>query len=42
LSVTRERIAGMHPTGSSHFSIRARPGGGTEVEISFPLRLASA
>jgi sensor histidine kinase YesM len=42
LSVTRERIAGMHPTGSSHFSIRPRSGGGTEVEISFPLRLASA
>ena len=42
LSVTRERIAGMHPTGSSRFSIRPRPGGGTEVEIFFPLRLASA
>jgi two-component system LytT family sensor kinase len=39
LSITRERIAGLHPPGSSHFSIRPRAEGGTEVEIYFPLRL---
>jgi signal transduction histidine kinase len=39
LAVTRERIAGMHPDGTSHFSIHPRPEGGTEVEICFPLRL---
>jgi signal transduction histidine kinase len=39
LSVTRERIAGLHPKGSSGFSIHPRPEGGTAVEISFPLRL---
>jgi two-component system LytT family sensor kinase len=39
LSVTRERIAGLHPDASSHFSIHRRPEGGTEVEIYFPLRL---
>ena len=38
LSVTRERIAGLHPEGSSGFSIHPRPEGGTAVEISFPLR----
>jgi len=38
LSVTRERIAGLHPAGSSHFSIGPRPEGGTAVEIAFPLR----
>jgi len=40
LSVTRERIIGLHSDGSSRFSIRRRAGGGTEVEISFPLRFA--
>jgi hypothetical protein len=39
LSVTRERIAGLHPDASSHFSIHRRPEGGTEVEIYFPFRL---
>jgi len=39
LSLTRERIAGLHPNGSSHFAVRPRAGGGTEVEISLPLRL---
>ena len=39
LSVTRERIAGLHPEGSSRFDIHPRPEGGTAVEISFPLRL---
>jgi len=42
LSVTRERVAGLHPQGSSHFSIHPRPEGGTAVEISFPLRLETA
>jgi two-component system, LytTR family, sensor kinase len=40
LSVTRERIMGLHPGGSSRFSVRPRTGGGTEVEISLPLRFA--
>lgn len=40
LSVTRERIIGLHPDGSSRFSVRQRPGGGTEVEILLPLRFA--
>jgi two-component system, LytTR family, sensor kinase len=40
LSITRERIAGLHPEGSSHFSIRRRAEGGTAVEIHFPLRLS--
>jgi LytS/YehU family sensor histidine kinase len=39
LSVTRERIAGIHPNGSSRFAVGRRSGGGTEVEISLPLRL---
>jgi two-component system, LytTR family, sensor kinase len=39
LSVTRERIAGLHPNGSSRFAVTRRSGGGTEVEISLPLRL---
>jgi LytS/YehU family sensor histidine kinase len=40
LSVTRERILGLHPNGNSRFSVRAREGGGTKVEISLPLRFA--
>lgn len=40
LSVTRERILGLHPDGNSKFSVRPRTGGGTEVEISLPLRFA--
>ena len=40
LSITRERIAGLYPHGSSHFSIQPRAAGGTEVEIHFPWRLA--
>ena len=39
LSVTHERIAGLYPPGSSHFSIQRRATGGTAVEISFPLQL---
>jgi LytS/YehU family sensor histidine kinase len=40
LSVTRERIVGLHPDGNSRFSVGPRAGGGTEVEISLPLRFA--
>jgi two-component system LytT family sensor kinase len=40
LSVTRERILGLYPDGNSSFSVRPRGGGGTEVEISLPLRFA--
>jgi len=40
LSVTRERILGLHPDGNSGLSVRPRTGGGTEVEISLPLRFA--
>jgi two-component system, LytTR family, sensor kinase len=40
LSVTCERILGLHPGGNSSFSVRPRSGGGTEVEISLPLRFA--
>jgi len=40
LSVTRERILGLYPAGNSSFSVRPRSGGGTEVEISLPLRFA--
>src|SRR5271170_3722820 len=38
LSVTRERIAGLHPNGNSRFAVRRRSAGGTEVQISLPLR----
>jgi len=40
LSVTRERIAGLHPDGSSRFAVKRRDIGGTEVEIFLPLRFA--
>jgi LytS/YehU family sensor histidine kinase len=40
LSVTRERILGLHPNGNSRLSVRTRERGGTEVEISLPLRFA--
>jgi LytS/YehU family sensor histidine kinase len=39
LSVTRERIAGLHANGHSHFSVRNRAEGGTEVEVLLPLKL---
>jgi len=39
LSVTRERIAGLHPDGASSFVVRNREEGGTAVEISLPLRV---
>jgi LytS/YehU family sensor histidine kinase len=38
LSITRERIAGLYPHGSSHFSIHSRAEGGTAVNMYFPLR----
>jgi nitrate/nitrite-specific signal transduction histidine kinase len=38
LSITRERIAGLHPNGDGSFVVRNREEGGTEVEISLPLR----
>jgi LytS/YehU family sensor histidine kinase len=39
LSVTRERISELHPNGSSRFAVLPRLAGGTDVEISLPLRL---
>lgn len=39
LSVTRERIASLHPNGTSDFSVTRRENGvGTEVQVSLPLR----
>jgi two-component system LytT family sensor kinase len=40
LSVTRERLAGLHPDGRARLAVRPRAGGGTEVEISLPLAVA--
>ena len=40
LSVTRERIAELHPNGSSRFTVTSRASGGTNVDISLPLRIA--
>jgi two-component system LytT family sensor kinase len=40
LSVTRERIVGLHPGGDSRFTVRPRSERGTEVEIRLPLRFA--
>jgi two-component system, LytTR family, sensor kinase len=42
LSVTRERIAELHPNGSSRFTVTSRGSGGTNVDISLPLRLVGA
>jgi len=42
LSVTRERIAELHPNGSSRFTVTSRFSGGTNVDISLPLRLVGA
>ncbi len=39
LTVTRERIAGLHPNGDAHFTVRRREEGGTEVEILLPLQM---
>jgi signal transduction histidine kinase len=39
LSVTRERIKGLHPNGESSFTVRPRRNGGVEVDIFLPLRV---
>lgn len=39
LSVTRQRVAGLYPDGESCFAVNRRATGGTEVKISFPLRM---
>jgi two-component sensor histidine kinase len=38
LSVTRQRVAGLYPDGETCFAVKRRASGGTEVEISLPLR----
>jgi signal transduction histidine kinase len=38
LSVTRQRVAGLYPDDETGFAVNRRAGGGTEVEISLPLR----
>ncbi len=38
LSVTRQRVAGLYPDGATRFAVNRRATGGTEVEISLPLR----
>ncbi|HLY43243.1 MAG TPA: histidine kinase [Terracidiphilus sp.] len=38
LSVTRQRVAGLYPDGETCFAVSPRASGGTEVEISLPLR----
>jgi two-component system, LytTR family, sensor kinase len=40
LSVTRQRVAGLYPEGATCFVVNRRESGGTEVEISLPLRWA--
>ena len=40
LSATRQRVAGLYPDGDARFAVKQRAGGGTEVEISLPLRWA--
>jgi len=39
LSVTRERILGLHPDGADRFVVRPTHNGGTEAVILLPLRL---
>jgi two-component sensor histidine kinase len=38
LSVTRQRLAGLYPDGEARFAVNRCAIGGTEVEISMPLR----
>jgi signal transduction histidine kinase len=38
LSVTRQRVAGLYLDGETRFAVNRRASGGTEVEISLPLR----
>ncbi|MGI4747145.1 MAG: sensor histidine kinase, partial [Janthinobacterium lividum] len=40
LSITRERVLGLHPVGEARFAIGPGENGGTEVTMSFPVRLA--
>ncbi len=42
LSVTRERIAALHPGDRGRFAVQERDGGGTEVFLSLPFRLEAA
>lgn len=42
LSITSERIAGLHPNGDSRFTVRNREEGGAIAEISLPLRVTRA
>jgi two-component system, LytTR family, sensor kinase len=37
LSLTRDRLAGLYPNGTSRLAVRRRAEGGTEVEIALPL-----
>jgi len=39
LSITRQRIAGLHPNGTSSFVVKNREEGGAVVEVVLPLRL---
>jgi signal transduction histidine kinase len=39
LSVTRQRIAGLHPDGTASFELVPRAGGGTKAAIALPFRL---
>jgi len=39
LAVTRDRIAGLYPDGTSHFAVSRRVDGGTEVAIAVPLNV---
>ncbi len=39
LSITRQRIAGIHPNGASRFVVKNCAEGGTAVEVSLPFRL---
>jgi sensor histidine kinase YesM len=39
LSITRQRIEGLHPNGASSFVVKNREEGGAVVEVALPLRL---
>ena len=40
LSLTRDRVAGLYPDGLGRLDVRRRDGGGTDVEVTLPLRVA--
>lgn len=42
LTITSERVAGLHPNGDSRFAVHNRIEGGTVVEISLPLHVKRA